>query len=303
MGLPTHCTICPRRCGANRAKGNRGVCGATDTLQVARAALHFWEEPPISGETGSGTVFFSNCPLHCVYCQNKEISSNSVGKVITQGRLAEIFLELEAKGAANINLVSPTHYVPQIKAAIDSARTDGLTLPIVYNTGGYETVETVESLEGYVDIYLTDFKYISAELSSRYSGAPDYFIEAEPALEAMAGQVGSYTLEKGTDTEPDLVKKGVIVRHLMLPGHLEDSKAVVRHVWGRYGDDVCLSLMNQYTPSSDTVRFPELASTVSEEEYSALIDYALDLGVVNSFMQEGGTATESFIPAFDNEGV
>ncbi|NTU88390.1 MAG: 4Fe-4S cluster-binding domain-containing protein [Actinobacteria bacterium] len=295
--------LCPRSCGANRALGSRGVCGANDTLQVARAALHFWEEPPISGEAGSGTVFFSNCPLHCVYCQNNKISSGNVGKVISRERLAEIFFELEAKGAVNINLVSPTHYVPQIIAAIDAARADGFALPFVYNTGGYETVETIVSLEGYIDIYLSDLKYTSVELSSRYSGAPDYFEKAALALEEMVEQVGSYSLEKGVGTSPDLLKKGVIVRHLMLPGQLEDSKAVVRHVWGRYGDDICLSLMNQYTPCADSARFPELTSTVSEAEYSALIDYALDLGVGNSFMQEGGTATESFIPAFDNEGV
>lgn len=317
-----HCTICPRACGADRAHGQRGICGATDELRVARAALHFWEEPPISGEAGSGAVFFSHCPLRCIYCQNLEISQGGAGKDISQERLAQIFLELQDQGALNINLVTPTHYRPQIAAAVLQAKRGGLSLPIVYNTSGYETVSSIRALDGIVDIYLTDFKYVSAKLSGHLSDAPDYFEVASAALDEMFSQVGPYTLA-GSEVfeDPDAsedskasenldvakaslpMRRGIIVRHLMLPGQLSDSKAVVRHVFERYGNDVCLSLMNQYTPRYDGTAFGELGRSLSEEEYSDLVDFALDLGASNSFMQEGGTAEESFIPPFDNEGV
>lgn len=313
--LPSSCNLCPRACGADRTGGVRGRCGADNTLRVARAALHMWEEPPISGTAGSGAVFFANCPLHCIYCQNYEISAGRSGKPITASRLAAIFLELQEAGALNINLVTPTHYHLQIMDAIDDARRKGLRLPIVYNTGGYETVESIKTLEGYVDIYLTDFKYASPKLAAKYSNAPDYPELAAAALAEMVSQVGPYTLlaqdETGVNTAtaagdsvgPGLLRRGVIVRHLMLPGQLEDSKAVVRQVYEAHGDTVCLSLMNQYTPLMQSKAFPELQRMVEEGEYSALIDYALALGVTNSFMQEGGTAEESFIPPFDNEGV
>jgi putative pyruvate formate lyase activating enzyme len=295
--LPTSCTLCPRRCGANRAAGQHGLCGADDTLQVARAALHFWEEPPISGTKGSGTVFFSNCPLHCVYCQNEPISSGCAGKAIGIERLAEIFLELQAQGAHNINLVTPTHYVSQIIAALDTARAAGLTLPIVYNTSGYETVETIERLAGSIDIYLTDFKYASPALAARYSHAPDYPSVALKALQAMVDQVGEYS-----EDEP-LLKTGVILRHLLLPGQLEDSKEVIRRAYAAVGNKVCYSLMSQYTPLVGVTLPLELQQTVVEQDYDELIDYALDLGIIHSFMQEGGAAKESFIPAFDLTGV
>lgn len=296
-GMRSLCTLCPRNCGANRAAGERGTCGADNTLQVARAALHHWEEPPISGTNGSGTVFFSHCPLHCIYCQNEAISSGRAGKVITTQRLAEIFLELQEQGAHNINLVTPTQYVPQIKAALDEAWSDGLRLPIVYNTGGYETVETIEQLKGFVDIYLTDFKYASLALAARYSSASDYPEVALSALKAMVDQVGEY------DGSAPLLQRGVIVRHLLLPGHLEDSKAVVQTVYKTVGNKVCYSLMNQYTPQTVAAMPPELQYPVSEREYDELIDFALDLGITHSFMQEDGTAEESFIPAFDLTGV
>jgi putative pyruvate formate lyase activating enzyme len=298
--------LCPRACSANRRAGQTGTCGADDTLVVARAALHFWEEPPISGTRGSGTVFFSNCPLHCIYCQNYPIAQGQAGKAITVERLAQIYLELEAQGAHNINLVTPTHYVPQILDALDLARTRGLELPIVYNTSGYEQPVTIDMLAGTVDIYLTDFKYANPVLAARYSNAPDYPAAALAALQAMFKQVGSYTL--GDD---GLLRRGIIVRHLMLPGQLADSKAIVRALFERYGNAVCYSLMNQYTPMPQLAtaeedggcRYPELRATVSEDEYSELVDYALDLGITNSFMQEGGTAEESFIPPFDLTGV
>ncbi|MDR3053696.1 MAG: radical SAM protein [Coriobacteriales bacterium] len=300
MQLPVSCKLCPRACGANRAAGEHGVCGADDTLRVARAALHAWEEPPISGWRGSGTVFFSNCPLQCVYCQNESISSGRVGKAIAVERLARIFLELQKQGAHNINLVTPTQYVPQITEALATARMAGLQLPVVYNTSGYETVETIEMLKGHVDIYLTDFKYCDPKLACRYSNAPDYEQLALRALRAMLAQVGDYTLG-----DEGILQRGVIVRHLLLPGQLGDSKAVVATVFSACKNRVCYSLMNQYTPllGGGCERFAELGTTVSEADYSALIDFALGLGITNSFMQEGGTAEESFIPPFDLTGV
>ena len=321
--LPASCALCPRRCGADRAAGQRGACGADDTLVVARAALHFWEEPPISGVSGSGTVFFSNCSLGCVYCQNRAIAAGQAGKAITVERLAQIFLEQQARGANNLNLVTATHYLPQVKAALDLARDQGLALPVVYNTSGYETVEAVRSLDGYVDVWLTDFKYASSGPARRYSHAPDYPQVAAAALEQMVAQTeaqggwelggldrgsAEHPLPEGEDPIP-LLTRGVVVRHLMLPGGLADSKAVVARVLERYGDAVCLSLMNQYTPMPQVIgtklarRLPELARTVTEDEYSELIDYALDLGATNSFMQEGGAVGESFIPDFDCQGV
>ncbi|NLG10267.1 MAG: radical SAM protein [Coriobacteriaceae bacterium] len=288
------CEICPRCCGANRAIGAVGYCGADDTLRVARSALHHWEEPPISGTRGSGTVFFSNCSLRCVFCQNAEISTGGLGQTITVERLAELFLELQQQGAHNINLVTPTHYQPQIIVALDLARAAGLQLPIIYNTSGYETVETIQLLTGYVDIYLTDFKYASRELAARYSKAPDYPQIAEAALQAMFEQVGEYSVDEG-----GMLRRGIIVRHLMMPDQRTDSQAVLDKLCARYGNSICYSLMNQYTPMPDVSQFPELCDTVDEREYSELIDYALNLGVTNSFMQEGDTVGESYIPPFD----
>jgi putative pyruvate formate lyase activating enzyme len=262
-----------------------------------------WEEPPISGERGSGTVFFANCPLKCVYCQNAPIAHGGVGKRITVERLADIFLELQAKGVHNINLVTPTHYAIQILSALDIALSHGLAIPIVYNTSGYESVDTIHMLAGYVDIYLTDFKYMSSHVADLYSNAPDYPACALAALEAMHEQIekaGGYT--PGDD---GMLKHGIIVRHLMLPGHLDDSKHIVRALFQRYGNAICYSLMNQYTPMQNIGfdKFPELAHTVSDDDYDELVNYALDLGVTNSFMQEGGTVSESFIPSWNGEGV
>jgi putative pyruvate formate lyase activating enzyme len=312
--LPTACELCPRRCHVNRAVGEVGWCGADDSLRVARAALHRWEEPPISGVSGSGTVFFSNCTMRCVYCQNVGIAHGDVGRAVSVERLAQIFCEQQRRGANNLNLVTPTHYAPQIKTALRMARAAGCTLPVVYNTGGYETVEAIHGLLGFVDVYLTDFKYASPELSQRYSSASDYTQVALAALDAMVEQVGAYALgglDRGSAINPlsadedpvPLLTRGIIVRHLMLPGQLEDSKAVVRLLHDSFGDAICLSLMNQYTPLPYVADWPELMCTVLDSEYDELIDYALDLGVSNSFMQEGGAAEESFIPDFDYEGV
>jgi putative pyruvate formate lyase activating enzyme len=293
-----HCQICPRLCGANRKAGERGICGADGTLRVARAALHHWEEPPISGSHGSGTVFFSNCSLGCSYCQNREISRDEIGKAISTERLAEIFLELQAQGAHNINLVTPTHYVEEIVRALDIARAMDapLTIPIVYNTSGYELPQTIERLVGYVDIYLTDFKYASPELANRLSSAPDYPKAALSALKAMVDHVGGYQLDNN-----GILQSGVIVRHLLLPGQLADCKQTIRKAYGAVGNKVCYSLMSQFTPLPYTPC--ELQKQVSETDYNELIEFALDLGITNSFMQEGGAAEESFIPNFDLSGV
>lgn len=292
------CTLCPRECHVDRTAGNKGYCRATDELAVARAALHMWEEPCISGEEGSGTVFFSGCPLGCIYCQNHNISRGLAGKAITTERLAEIFLELQGKGANNINLVTPSHYVPQITEALDISRRKGLTIPIVYNCSGYEKVETLKLLEGYVDIYLPDLKYISYEPAAKYSNCRDYFPVAAKAIEEMVRQA-----EEAKFDERGIMQKGVIVRHLALPGYLEDSKRIIKYLYETYGNRIYISIMNQYTPIIMSDVYPELNRRITEEEYKELVDYAVELGVENGFIQEGETALESFIPEFNGEGV
>lgn len=293
-----NCRICPRKCGALRAEGKKGVCGVDDSILVSRAALHMWEEPCISGNRGSGAVFFSGCPLHCVYCQNYEIADGA-GKEISRERLTEIFLELQAKNANNINLVTPTHYAPAIAEAVRAARERGLQLPVVYNCSGYESVDTLKALADCVDIYLTDFKYPDAEGALRYSHAPDYPEVAMKALTEMVRQQSACIFD-----EDGMMQKGVIVRHLLLPGRVKAGKEVVRKVFEVFGERVYLSLMNQYTPFSRVGKvYPELARRVTEREYRRLLDYVLELGVEQAFFQEGETAMESFIPAFDGEGI
>lgn len=292
------CSLCPRMCGTDRAAGQKGFCGGGNLVRVARAALHYWEEPCISGESGSGTVFFSGCTMRCVFCQNKEISRGEAGKEITIERLAEIYLELAAKGANNINLVTPMHYAPQITAALDIARKNGLTLPIVWNTGGWERRESIAAVRDYADIWLSDFKYFDSSLGESLSKAPNYFSVAAAALDQMVKQ----TCEPVFD-ENDMMRRGVIVRHLMLPGHLDDTKNVLRFLYENYGDSIWISIMNQYTPMCSDPRFPELSRTVSDEEYNEAIDFACELGIENAFVQEGGTVDESFIPPFDLSGV
>ena len=292
------CSLCPRMCGTDRAAGQKGFCGGGNLVRVARAALHYWEEPCISGESGSGTVFFSGCTMRCVFCQNKEISRSEVGKEITIERLAEIYLELAAKGANNINLVTPMHYAPQITAALDIARKNGLTLPIVWNTGGWERRESIAAVRDYADIWLSDFKYFDSSLGESLSKAPNYFSVAAAALDQMVKQ----TCEPVFD-ENGIMRRGVIVRHLMLPGHLDDTKNVLRFLYENYGDSIWISIMNQYTTMCSDPRFPELSRTVSDEEYNEAIDFACELGIENAFVQEGGTVGESFIPPFDLSGV
>lgn len=285
---------------ADRKNGKKGFCGESNTVRVARAALHMWEEPCISGEQGSGTVFFVGCTLRCVYCQNHQISGGSVGKEISVERLAKIFIELKEQGANNINLVTPTHFVPQIIQALALAKRQGMDLPVVYNTSGYEEIETLQMLEGYVDVYLPDFKYLNPSHAKKYSMAEDYPQKVKSAIEEMVRQVGSPKFN-----EHGIMTRGVIVRHLLLPGCLEDAKKIVSYLFNTYGHQIYMSLMNQYTPldSLEKEKYPELNRKVSEKAYDWLIDYALSIGMEQAFIQEGETAEESFIPPFTLEGV
>ena len=352
------CNLCPRLCGARRDSGNRGACGADGAMHIARAALHYWEEPPISGEAGSGTVFFSGCPLHCVYCQNAVIASGGVGPAVSVERLAAICLELQAQGALNVNFVTPTHYTLHIIDAVRLARDGGLRIPVVWNTSGYEREQVVRALEGTVDVYLADYKYADAELARRYSHAPDYPDVAITAIRAMAQQVGEPRFSIGADaafdnsagasavlgcTEPRAVElrvpndsmqdermacgseavsgedsivpgddgiprliRGVVVRHLLLPGALEESKRALSVLWNEFGDAVLYSIMNQYTPvisGSELARFPELGETVPSGEYEELLDFADSLGMEDYFWQDGSADAQSFIPSWNGEGV
>lgn len=296
--------MCARRCRADRAV-SAGRCGETGEIRVARAALHMWEEPCISGTRGSGTIFFEGCPLGCVFCQNRLIACGKRGgsgaKAVTEERLARICLELQEKGAHNINLVTPTHYVPQIIRAVQAARDRGLAVPVVYNTGSYETRETVRLLAGTADVWLPDLKFFDPAVGRRYADAPDYFAVASAAIREMAEQVRS---RGGRLEEDGMLTRGIIVRHMILPGHTKDSKAILRYLHEEYGQDVTISIMNQYTPMPGIEkRFPELARKVTRREYERVIDYALSIGISEAFIQEGGAASESFIPAFDGEGV
>lgn len=293
------CCLCPRECKVDRRAGQRGWCSVSGPgIYGARAALHMWEEPCISGKGGSGAVFFSGCPLRCVYCQNYRIAHGKNGKWISEERLSEIFLELQEKGAANINLVTPTHYTPEIIRAVEMGKRKGLLLPIVYNCSGYEKAETLKRLEGIVDVYLTDFKYMDTEAAKRYSHAEDYPEVAKEALQEMVRQIESNSF----DAE-GMMQRGIIVRHLLLPNHLKNAKAVVKYVYENYGNQVYISLMNQYTPLPWVKDWPEINRRVTKREYERLIDYAVSLGVENGFIQEGKTSEESFIPDFDYEGL
>lgn len=293
------CTLCPRQCHVNRAAGQRGFCGQAAELTAARAALHYWEEPCISGSCGSGAVFFSGCSLRCVFCQNHNIAVGKAGQVISPERLAEIFIELQAKGAANINLVTAGHFIPQVCRALELSKCRGLSVPVVYNTGSYEETAALRLLDGLIDIYLPDLKYFSEELSAEYSHAPDYFSKASAAIAEMLRQVGKPEF----DTVSGLMKHGVIVRHLVLPGHIRDSKKVLRYLHDTYGNDIYVSIMNQYTPMPHVSDIPLLNRPVTEQEYARVLDFADKIGIEQGFVQEGGTAEESFIPEFSGEGL
>ena len=292
------CHLCPRNCGVDRLAGQKGFCGVDAGIMVARAALHMWEEPCISGKEGSGAVFFSGCSLGCAFCQNRTISKGQSGKVITVEHLAELFLDLQAQKANNINLVTAGHFLPQVREALILAKEQGLTIPVVYNSSGYEKAEMLRYLEGLVDIYLPDLKYLEADLAGKYSHAKDYPEVAMKALEEMVRQVGTPEFD-----ERGMMKKGVIVRHLLLPGHVRNSKKVLEYLYGTYGDQIYISLMNQYTPMPAMKDDPQLSRKVTDREYDRLLDHAISFGVTNCFIQEGETAKESFIPEFNGEGI
>lgn len=292
MNVLKKCNLCPRNCYVNRYE-KAGICGASNKIKLAYYSLHQWEEPVISGTSGSGTVFFSHCNLKCVFCQNKKISTLGYGKEITIKRLREIYFELQRKGAHNINLVTPTHYVPQIVKSLQNIKGKELEIPIVYNTSSYENKKTIQMMDGLVDIYLADFKYFDNELGRNYSHCENYFEVASSAIEEMYNQVGKFVIENG------LMKQGLIVRILLLPGHKEDVKKILEYLHGKYEDNIFISIMNQYTPVNYCRQFPNLNWTVTEGEYNDVINYACDLGIINAFIQDGEAASESFIPEFD----
>ena len=300
------CILCPRKCNKDRTvkNGTYGVCGQSDEIKIARAALHFWEEPCISGKNGSGAVFFSGCSLNCIFCQNRSISHGGGGRIVSIDRLSDIFLELQDKGAENINLVTPTHFIPQIIRALDKVRGKGLEIPVVYNTSGYENAESLRMLEGYVDIYLPDHKYMDKELAERFSHAADYPEYADRALEEMYRQMKSDGDSVCVMDDRGMMKKGIIVRHLVLPGHVNNTKAVLDHLFDKYGNSIYYSIMNQYTPPENIMLpFEELNRKLTDREYDKAVDHALRIGITNAFIQEGGTVGESFIPEFDMTGV
>ena len=288
------CTLCPRLCGVDRNKGERGFCSAGNKAVIGRAAPHYWEEPCISGDKGSGTVFFSGCNLKCVYCQNGKISRGAVGRELDTDQLADLYLSLQKTGVCNINFVTPTPYSDIIRSSLDIAYEKGLYLPTVYNCGGYESVEALKALSGYIGIYLPDFKYMDNELGKRYSGVPDYPQRAKLALKEMVRQ-----RENSVYNGDGIMTKGVIVRHLVLPSHTDDSKRVLDYLYNEYGNTVTVSIMSQYTPMPNLTG--ELGRRLSEDEYRSVVEYALALGFKNAFIQDGESASESFIPEFCGE--
>ena len=325
------CNLCTRGCGVDRTSGAVGYCRESSELHVARASLHMWEEPCISGKRGSGTVFFSGCNMGCVFCQNRAISRGETGKKISQDRLVDIFFELEEKGANNINLVTGDMFIPTIRAAIEKAKDRGIGIPFLLNTSSYVCVEALKSLEGLIDIYLPDFKYIREQDAIRYSNAPGYVEAAKAAIAEMVRQqpecvFGGAEKSKDNscedarnckekvdrssglscdepDSEGDLLRRGVVVRHLLMPGMLIQAKMIVKYLYDTYGDSIYISLMNQFTPNGQLEGYDEINRKVTDSEYDSLIDYAAQIGVAKGFMQIGETATESFIPEFDCRGV
>lgn len=288
-----NCRLCARNCGVNRIKGDSGYCRAGKSVRMARALLHHWEEPCISGSKGSGTVFFSHCNLRCVFCQNHRISHQGEGKEISARRLGLEFLELMERGAHNINLVTPTHYVPQIIEGLEYAKNQGLNLPVIYNTNGYENVETVKSLKGHIDVYLPDIKYFNDSYAVKYSGAGGYFSTVSKAVKEMFFQVGRPDFDGG-----GLLQRGVLIRHLMLPGLLFDSKKIIDYVYRTFGNEVYLSLMNQYTPMHRASSYSEINKPLNPRHYDGLVEYCLSIGVKNAYIQGAGTVSEGYVPDF-----
>ena len=294
--LLKRCRLCPRACGADRTR-TRGLCGANDRIEAARASLHKWEEPPISGVRGSGTVFFSHCALGCVYCQNRQISRReAAGQEITIAGLARTFLSLEQQGAHNINLVTGAHYAPHIVEALRLARKEGLSVPVVYNSSGYETIETLQLLDGWIDIYLPDYKYYSSYYADRYSHAADYRETAVTAITEMVRQTGAPQYNAD-----GMLTRGTVIRHLMLPGLGGDTAQVLRDIAVRFGDRVLVSLMRQYTPFG-MQDWPELDRTITDAEYAEACALFCELGL-GGFFQQDESISESFIPAFDGTGL
>lgn len=298
LELLRNCKLCPRNCNVDRLSGQVGFCKAGEKIKIARVSLHEWEEPCISGTRGSGTIFFSNCNLNCVFCQNHKISQENLGKEVSIERLGHIFLEQQIRGAHNINLVTPTHYVPQIIEAIKLAKQLGLTIPVLYNSNGYENVETIKALKGYVDIYLPDLKYFNNKYAKKYSNVDNYFNCSLKAIEEMVKQAPNAVFNKD-----GLMLKGVIIRHLMLPGLLFDSKKVVDAIYKNFGNNLYLSLMNQYTPMFDAYKYPEISHPLNQKHYESFVEYCLKLGITKGFIQEVGTVKESFVPEFDLRGI
>jgi len=290
----TNCTLCPRNCRADRGLGNVGYCGKTDRVYIARAALHHWEEPCISGSEGSGTVFFSGCNLKCIYCQNSVIALGNRGKEISIDDLSETFLSLQSQNANNINLVTPTHYIVQIREALLLAKNRGLSIPVVYNTGGYELPESLDILAGLVDIYMPDFKYWTEKTASEYSNAPDYPQRAIEAIDKMKSLQSECIYD-----ERGIMQKGVIVRHLLLPGKVYEAKQIIKYLFGKYGNSVVYSIMSQYTPMKHFDKYPDLNRRVRKKEYDSLVDFCLEIGIENAYIQDGESAKESFIPDFE----
>ena len=292
MEILKKCVLCPRKCGVNRYE-TVGFCGANNKIKLAYYSLHHWEEPIISGTNGSGTIFFSNCNMKCIYCQNKKISLDGYGKYISNKKLGEIMLELQKKGAHNINLVTPTHYVPQIAYILHKIKNKDLSIPVVYNTSSYENIGTLMMMRGLIDIYLADLRYYDDNLAVNYSSSPNYFENATMAIDEMYRQVGKFHFDK-----TGLLKKGLIVRVLILPGHIDDSKRIIEYLYKTYGNDIFISIMNQYTPVNTCI-YSNLNRKLTEEEYNDVIEYAVSLGITNAFVQDGETSSESFIPNFD----
>ena len=297
LDLLKNCELCPRRCRVDRYS-KFGFCNSNDKIKIALVSLHQWEEPCLIGENGAGTIFFSNCNLRCCFCQNHQISQEGTGIEVDIDRLAEIFIEQQIRGAANIDLVTPTHYVPQIIEALKIAKSKGLTIPILYNSNGYENVEIIELLRNYVDIFLPDLKYFDDKIAIKYSNAPDYFETASRAILKMFDVVGKVEFD-----ENGQMKSGIIVRHLILPGQRRDSMKIVEWMYKTFGDDIYISLMNQYTPMFKSAQYKELNRRLTTFEYDSVINYALELGVKKCYMQIGKTALKSFVPVFDGSGV
>ncbi|MEE0944296.1 MAG: radical SAM protein [Clostridia bacterium] len=286
------CELCPRKCGINRIQGEIGFCGAGEDTVIGLYSLHKWEEPCISGENGSGTVFFSHCTMKCVFCQNYTISSLHNGRKVSVEELTEIFLELQEIGAHNINLVTPTHFLANIIPALDKAKAKGLNIPILYNTSGYDNVETLKAIEGYIDIYMPDFKFWRSKYAKEYSSAPDYPEVAKAAISEMFRQVGSVQLDNG------LMVRGMLVRHLLMPGLLYDAKKIIDYLYSEYKDDIYISIMNQYTPLPHISGIESLNRRVGKNEYNTLCDYAEKIGIKNAFVQEESSSSDIYIPNF-----